>query len=86
MRTSRARYASLIAGCFVLFSVLFASPPAAALRPDEVFIVAPVPVDVTAESALAARGHTVRHGFSATNLTPQGELARQPGDPATFEP
>ena len=36
--------------------------------------------------ALAARGHTVRHGFSATNLTPQGELAKRPGDPATFEP
>ena len=62
MRTSRARYASLIAGCFVLFSVLFASPPAAALRPDEVFIVAPVPVDVTAESALAARGQALEMG------------------------
>ncbi|MEO0557163.1 MAG: glycosyltransferase family 4 protein [Bacteroidota bacterium] len=36
--------------------------------------------------ALAARDHTVRHGFSATNLTPQGELARQPDDPETFEP
>ncbi|GAB5536535.1 MAG: hypothetical protein Rubg2KO_27840 [Rubricoccaceae bacterium] len=36
--------------------------------------------------ALAARGHTVRHGFSATNLTPQGELARQPDDSETFEP
>ena len=36
--------------------------------------------------ALAARGHTVRHGFSSTNLTPQGELARQPEDPETFEP
>ena len=36
--------------------------------------------------ALAARGHTVRHGFSATNLTPQGVLSRQRSDVATFEP
>ena len=36
--------------------------------------------------ALAARGHTVRHGFSSTNLTPQGELARRSGAPAPFEP
>ncbi|MFN3597623.1 MAG: glycosyltransferase family 4 protein, partial [Rubricoccaceae bacterium] len=33
---------------------------------------------------LAARGHTVRHGYSATNLTPQGALAPQPDDPETF--
>ncbi|MDT7857692.1 glycosyltransferase [Rubrivirga sp. S365] len=34
--------------------------------------------------ALAARGHTVRLGYSATNLVPQDLLERRPGDPATF--
>jgi hypothetical protein len=62
MRTSRARIAPLVAACFVLFGVLFASAPASALRPDEVFIVAPVPVDMTAESALAARSQALKRG------------------------
>ena len=34
--------------------------------------------------ALAGRGHTVRLGYSATNLVPQDLLERRPGDPATF--
>lgn len=44
------------------------------------------PFQVQLSRALARRGHTVRHGYSATNLTPQGALARREGDPATFEP
>ena len=35
---------------------------------------------------LARRGHTVRHGYSATNLTPQGALARRPDDAPGFQP
>lgn len=62
MRTSRPRYTSLIAACFVLFGVVFAGTPSSALRPDEVFVVAPVPVDVTAESALAARTQALKMG------------------------
>ena len=34
--------------------------------------------------ALAARGHAVRYGYSATNEAPQGELARRPDDPETL--
>ena len=33
---------------------------------------------------LAARGHAVRYGWSATNEAPQGDLARRPGDPPTL--
>ena len=35
--------------------------------------------------ALAARGHRVRLGYSATNLVPQDLLERRPGDPDTFD-
>lgn len=35
---------------------------------------------------LARRGHTVRHGYSATNLTPQGALARRDDDAPGFQP
>ena len=35
--------------------------------------------------ALAARGHRVRLGYSATNLVPQDLLERRPGDPETFD-
>ena len=34
--------------------------------------------------ALAGRGHTVRLGYSATNLVPQDLLQRRPDDPETF--
>lgn len=34
--------------------------------------------------ALAGRGHTVRLGYSATNLVPQDRLERRPDDPETF--
>ena len=34
--------------------------------------------------ALAAHGHTVRLGYSATNLVPQDRLERRPDDPETF--
>ena len=44
------------------------------------------PFQVQLSRALAARGHHVRHGYSSTNLTPQGALARREGDPETFEP
>ena len=44
------------------------------------------PFQVQLSRALARRGHTVRHGYSATNLTPQGALARRDGDPDGFEP
>lgn len=35
---------------------------------------------------LARRGHTVRHGYSSTNMTPQGALARRATDAPTFQP
>ena len=44
------------------------------------------PFQVQLSRALAARGHVVRHGYSATNLTPQGALARKPSDLERFEP
>lgn len=44
------------------------------------------PFQVELSRALAARGHEVRHGYSATNLTPQGAMARAEGDPPTFQP
>ncbi len=44
------------------------------------------PFQVELSRALAARGHEVRHGYSATNLTPQGRMARTDDDPPTFEP
>ena len=44
------------------------------------------PFQVQLARALAARGHTVRHGYSSTNVTPQGALARRPDDPEGFEP
>lgn len=44
------------------------------------------PFQVELSRALAARGHAVRHGYSATNLTPQGPLARAASDPPAFEP
>src|SRR5690606_30399323 len=44
------------------------------------------PFQVQLSRALAARGHVVRHGYSSTNVTPHGRLAREPGDPAGFEP
>lgn len=44
------------------------------------------PFQVQLSRALAARGHTVQHLFSSTNLTPQGALARRDDDPESFEP
>ena len=44
------------------------------------------PFQVQLSRELARRGHAVRHGYSSTNLTPQGALARRDGDPETFEP
>ena len=44
------------------------------------------PFQVQLARALAERGHTVRHGYSSTNQTPQGALARRDGDPDGFEP
>ncbi|NNF58691.1 MAG: glycosyltransferase family 4 protein [Rhodothermaceae bacterium] len=44
------------------------------------------PFQVQLARALAARGHTVRHGYSSTNVTPHGTLAQQEGDPEGFEP
>ena len=35
---------------------------------------------------LARRGHTVRHGYSSTNLTPQGALARRADDAPSYQP
>ncbi|OZC04623.1 glycosyltransferase family 4 protein [Rubricoccus marinus] len=44
------------------------------------------PFQVQLSRALAGRGHTVAHGYSSTNLTPQGALARRDDDPETFAP
>jgi glycosyltransferase involved in cell wall biosynthesis len=43
------------------------------------------PFQVQLARALARRGHTVRHLFSAVFQTPRGALRRQPGDPDGFE-
>lgn len=44
------------------------------------------PFQVQLARALAGRGHTVRHGYSSTNQTPHGALARRDDDPEGFEP
>lgn len=44
------------------------------------------PFQVQVARALAVRGHTVRHGYSSTNVTPQGALARRDGDADGFQP
>ncbi len=44
------------------------------------------PFQVQLARVLAGRGHTVRHGYSSTNVTPQGALSRREGDPDSFEP
>ncbi|HJQ58522.1 MAG TPA: glycosyltransferase family 4 protein [Vineibacter sp.] len=43
------------------------------------------PFQVQLARALARRGHSVRHLFSAVFQTPRGALQRQPGDPDGFE-
>lgn len=43
------------------------------------------PFQVQLSRHLAARGHRVRHAYSAAVETPRGPLAQQPGDPAGFE-
>ena len=44
------------------------------------------PFQVQLARALVARGHVVCHGYSATNVTPHGALARRADDAAGFEP
>ncbi|MDA1308953.1 MAG: DUF2066 domain-containing protein [Proteobacteria bacterium] len=56
--------ARLVIAVFSLLGLVLTAGPAPALQPDEVFVVAPVPVDVTAESALAARSEALRMGQS----------------------
>jgi glycosyltransferase involved in cell wall biosynthesis len=43
------------------------------------------PFQVQLARALASRGHTVRHGYSSTNVTPHGRLGRHDDDPVEFE-
>jgi hypothetical protein len=62
MRTIRPGNRCVLTALFVLASLAFASNPVRALAPDEVFVVTPVPVDVTAESALAAREQALKIG------------------------
>jgi len=56
--------ARLMITAFSLLGLVLTAEPARALQPDEVFVVAPVPVDVTAESALVARFEALRMGQS----------------------
>jgi hypothetical protein len=56
--------ARLIIAAFSLLGFVLIAGPAPALQPDEVFVVAPVPVDVTAESARTARAKALRMGQS----------------------
>jgi hypothetical protein len=49
---------------FLLLGLVLTAGPSLALQPDKVFVVAPVPVDVTAESALVARSEALRIGGS----------------------
>ena len=44
------------------------------------------PFQVELSRALAGRGHAVWHGYSSSNLTPQGRLARTEADSETFAP
>ena len=53
---------SLFLVFIALAGVTLGAAPARALEPDEVFIVAPVPVDVTAVSALTARVEALKMG------------------------
>ena len=54
----------LMVAAFSLFGLVLTAGPARALQPDEIFVVAPILVDVTAESALAARFEALRMGQS----------------------
>ena len=62
MKTSRRWVTCLICALIALGGVIVGAAPSRALEPDEVFIVAPVPVDVTAESALSARVEALKMG------------------------
>lgn len=62
MKMSRRWLVSLFLVFIALAGVTLGAAPARALEPDEVFIVAPVPVDVTAVSALTARVEALKMG------------------------
>jgi hypothetical protein len=62
MRTDRSRKRSLLAALIMLAGAAVAAAPVLALEPGEVFTITPVPVDVTAESALAAREQALKIG------------------------
>jgi hypothetical protein len=62
MKMNRRWSLPLICALIALGGVIPGGAPLRALQPDEVFIVAPVPVDVTAESALSARAEALRMG------------------------
>lgn len=70
---------SLIFALVAFGVVIIGGQPLRALQPDEVFVVAPVPLDVTAESALAARTEALEMGQILAwkrlleRLTPPGE-------------
>jgi hypothetical protein len=62
MKTKRRWIACLIFAVVAVLNLVPGGAPIQALQPDEVFMVAPVPVDVTAESALVARAEALRMG------------------------
>lgn len=62
MKTNRRWMTFVICALVSLGGVILGGASSRALNPDEVFVVAPVPVDVTAESALTARTEALRTG------------------------
>jgi hypothetical protein len=62
MTTNRPKMVSAICALITVAGVLLGATASRALQPHEVFVVAPVPVDVTAETALAARAQALKMG------------------------
>jgi hypothetical protein len=83
MKMSRRWLASLFLVIAALAGVTLGAAPSRALEPDEVFIVAPVPVDVTAESALTARAEALKMGQILAWKRLLGRLTL-PGDAAAL--
>jgi hypothetical protein len=83
MKMNRRYFAHPLFALFALCGLLFESNPSHALNPGEVFIVAPVQVDVTAESARAARADALKMGQSLAWKRLVGRLTL-PGDGAAL--
>lgn len=62
MKTNHRKMVFAICALITLGAVVLGAAESRALQPHEVFVVAPVPVDVTAETALTARARALKMG------------------------